>query len=148
MERIIPEDAEFYQKSYRGGSIGVYYRSESEDGREGAHYVGFTSYPAEDGEPATPEQIEKFKEEWTEYWQRVEAEEKRCDEILATIGLTTNDFCRFRSAYREGSRIIVRTRENGAGGFSTEAVRKAGDRLISREVDEFDSTYVYYTFKL
>lgn len=90
-----------------------------------------------------------------------ESQEKKAqenDKILSKIGLSEDDFVRFRGVWLSGTSnydeekkgrkfIWVKTRENGVNGFSSDAIKKAGDAFLERYNDDFDSTYAYYVFK-
>ena len=112
------------------------------------HTPGYMTSDMEELRPATEEEIIAVEQEIV---RRDDAREKRKKEEQAIldmvgVGLTSDDFCRFRNAYVEENCVVVCTRENGVGGFSSEAVKKAGAMMVGRENDDGDSTYAYYTF--
>lgn len=96
---------------------------------------------------ATDEEVRRFHEEKKRIRYQRTIRTRRENKILKLIGLTRQDFCRFRNIYDHGDWVQVTTRENGMNMFSQDAVQKVGSRLITRETDEFDSTYCHYSIK-
>jgi len=122
--------------------------------REGKfiHYIGcMTGTPESELRPATEGEIATFAaaeaKRTAENAERARKEQRALD--LVGVGLTPDDFCRFRGASvsDDGKTVVVCTRENGVDGFSTDAVRKAGESLVDRTNDDGDSTYAYFIFK-
>ena len=105
-------------------------------------------YPEDQSRPATQEEVNKVLAEIKRIEDYRADREAREAVLFAKIGLTAADFCRFRNITEEGDTCVVETRENGVDGFSLNAVRKAGERLLSRVNDDGDSTYAYYTIKM
>lgn len=115
-------------------------------------YFHTPSYMTSDKQNLRPATEDEIAVTVKEIARRDEDRKKRQEKEQAIldmvgVGLTSDDFCRFRSAFVEDGCVCVCTRENGVGGFSNDAVKKAGDMLVNRENDDGDSTYAYYTFK-
>ena len=144
----IPKDAEFYKEKDDDGF--VFYISESEDNKISKHYVGCSIIGSKTNlkntRKATKEEIEKFKKKWKKYWKLIDDKRREDNRILAKIGLSADDFCRFRGVIKEDNMIVVSTRENGIGEKSTKAIKKAGDKLKEIKTGA-DPTYCYYYFK-
>jgi hypothetical protein len=96
--------------------------------------------------PATEHEVAEFQlmeaVRKREYEQQREAEAA----LLALCGLTHDDFCRFRGAWREDDNLFVSTRENGVDGVSVSAIRNPN--YISQHPDDGDSTYETYVFNI
>jgi hypothetical protein len=117
------------------------------------HYGGYmTNTPESELRPATEDEIAAFAAQEAERvaaGAKRELEEQRILDFVGA-GLTPSDFCRYRGASvsEDGKTVVVCTRENGIGGFSIDAVRKAGESLVGRTNDDGDSTYAYLTFRV
>ena len=113
------------------------------------HTSGYRTSLVGSYRPATPTEISTAIDEIARRKKSADDRAKREQEILdmVGVGLTPDDFCRFRGVCEEDGEIVVSTRENGVGGFSGDAVKKAGDSLINRGNDDGDSTYAWYSFK-
>ena len=114
------------------------------------HTPSYMTSDIQDLSPATEEDIAVTKKEISRRAKRriEQGQIEQANLDLVGVGLTQDDFCRYRNSFVEDGCVVVCTRENGVGGFSADAVKKAGQRMIGRENDDGDSTYAYYTFEI